>query len=67
MDGALVLGIKPWNATYGVGVVVGEGRERNTYKVAWIVGSNILKCVEHRECFAEISGGQVDGKAHKAA
>lgn len=62
-----MLGTKPWNITYSVGIVVGDGVKNNTYKVVWVTEGNILKCVEHRECFAEISGGQEDGETPKAA
>ena len=65
MDGTLVLGNRPWNQAFGIGVVVGDGRERNTYKVAWLMGKGIHKSVEHRESFFEISGGTGDGETYK--
>ncbi len=62
-----MLGTKPWNVDNDVGIVVGYGIKENTYKVAWVRKGHILKRVEHRECFTEISGGHEDGKTPKAA
>ncbi len=62
-----MLGTKPWNIPFGVGIVVGEAKEANTYRIAWVYNGDILRRVEHRECFTEVSGGHIHGKALEAA